>query len=197
MIIFSLVAMTGLEKCCITSAYLQWQCHSGERPVARGPLVVFFCCCCFFLFDCFFVFVFFFVVVFCCCCFFFFFFFFFCCCCCFFVCLFFVPHLFFFDWVLWLWSFLGNFIHMFNNKMKRLYEPTYDKTYKMARVPSKDSDQPGHPPNLIGVFGNRMKKAWVPSYPLSAQQRLWLDLADAQADLSLRWTHMPFMRWFT
>ena len=40
MMIFSLVAMTGLEKCCITSAYLQWLCHSGERPVARGPLVV-------------------------------------------------------------------------------------------------------------------------------------------------------------
>ena len=39
MIIFSLVAMTGLDKCCITSAYLQWRCHSGERPVARGPLV--------------------------------------------------------------------------------------------------------------------------------------------------------------
>ena len=37
--IFSLAAMTGLEKCCITSAYLQWLCHSGERPVARGPLV--------------------------------------------------------------------------------------------------------------------------------------------------------------
>ena len=37
--IFSLVAMTGLEKCCITSAYLQWLCHSGERPMARGPLV--------------------------------------------------------------------------------------------------------------------------------------------------------------
>ena len=37
--IFSLVAMTGLEKCCITSAYLQRLCHSGERPVARGPLV--------------------------------------------------------------------------------------------------------------------------------------------------------------
>ena len=40
--IFSLVAMTGLEKCCITSAYLQWLCHSGERPVARGPLVILF-----------------------------------------------------------------------------------------------------------------------------------------------------------
>ena len=36
----SLVAMTGLEECCITSAYLQWLCHSGEQPVARGPLVI-------------------------------------------------------------------------------------------------------------------------------------------------------------
>ena len=39
MMIFSLVAMTGLEKYCITSAYLQWLCHSGERPVACGPIV--------------------------------------------------------------------------------------------------------------------------------------------------------------
>ena len=42
MMIFSLVAMIGLEKCCITSAYLQWLCHSGERVVAHGPLVFFF-----------------------------------------------------------------------------------------------------------------------------------------------------------
>ena len=28
-------------------------------------------------------------------------------------------------------------------------------------VPSKDSDQPGHPPSLIRVFAVRMKKAWV------------------------------------
>ena len=33
--------MIGLEKCYITSAYLQWLCHSGERTVARGPLVIF------------------------------------------------------------------------------------------------------------------------------------------------------------
>ena len=47
--------MTGLEKCCITSAYLQWQCHSGERPVALGPLVI--CVFFFFLFFlCFFLF---------------------------------------------------------------------------------------------------------------------------------------------
>ena len=39
MMIFSLVAMIGLEKCCITSACLQWLCHSGERIVAHGPLV--------------------------------------------------------------------------------------------------------------------------------------------------------------
>ena len=41
MMIFSLVAMIGLEKCCITSACLQWLCHSGERTGARGPLVFF------------------------------------------------------------------------------------------------------------------------------------------------------------
>ena len=41
MMIFSLVVMIGLDKCCITSAYLQWLCHSGEQIVARGPLVLF------------------------------------------------------------------------------------------------------------------------------------------------------------
>ena len=40
MMIFSLVAMIGLEKCCITAAYLQWLCHSGERAVTRGALVI-------------------------------------------------------------------------------------------------------------------------------------------------------------
>ena len=48
-------------------------------------------------------------------------------------------------------------------------------------APSKDSDQPGHPPSLIRVFTVHMKKAWVLSYPLSAQR--------------LRWAHMPFC-WF-
>ena len=38
-----------------------------------------------------------------------------------------------------------------------------------------------------------MKKAWVLSYPLSAQRRLWLDWADAQTDLSLRWAHSHFV----
>ena len=59
MMIFSLVAMIGLEKCCITSACLQWLCHSGEQTVARGPLV--FICVCFLFVFCVSVFLFFFV----------------------------------------------------------------------------------------------------------------------------------------
>ena len=39
MMIVSLVEMIGLEKCCITSAYLQWLCLSGEQAVACGSLV--------------------------------------------------------------------------------------------------------------------------------------------------------------
>ena len=50
-----------------------------------------------------------------------------------------------------------------------------------------------HP--VWSAFAGRMKKAWVLSYPLSAQRRLWSDWADAHADLSLRWAHMPFC-WF-
>ena len=71
----------------------------------------------------------------------------------------------------------------------------HNKTNRMAYAPSKDSDQPAHPPRLIRAFAVRMKKAWVLSYPLSAQRRLWSDWVDAQADLSLRWAHMPFC-WF-
>ena len=48
-------------------------------------------------------------------------------------------------------------------------------------------------PSLIRVFAVRMKKAWFLSYPLSTQQRLWSDWADAQADLNLRWAHSHFV----
>ena len=53
-----------------------------------------------------------------------------------------------------------------------LCEWSHDTTNKMTRVPSEDSDQPGHPPSLIRVFAVRMKKARALSYPLSAQRRL-------------------------
>ena len=36
-----------------------------------------------------------------------------------------------------------------------IIEPPYDKTNKMECAPSEDSDQPGHPPNLIKVFAVR------------------------------------------
>ena len=49
------------------------------------------------------------------------------------------------------------------------YELRHDKTNKMCVCPAK--------------------KAWVLSYPLSAEQRLWSDWADAQADPSLCWVH--------
>ena len=33
-----------------------------------------------------------------------------------------------------------------------VFEPAHDKTSKMACAPSKDLDQPGHPPSLIRVL---------------------------------------------
>ena len=75
----------------------------------------------------------------------------------------------------------------------KICEPHHDKTNKVACAPSEDSDHPGHPPRLIRVFAASMKKAWVLSNPLSAQQRLCSDWADAQADLSLCWAHSHFV----
>ena len=61
------------------------------------------------------------------------------------------------------------------------FEPRHDKTNNVSVRPAKtNSDQPGHPPSLISVFAVRMKKSWALSYPLSAQQRLWSDWADAE-----------------
>ena len=77
-----------------------------------------------------------------------------------------------------------------------LFKPQYDKTNKMACAPSEDSDQPGHPPNLIRVFAVRMKKLWILSYKVSAQRRLWSECADVQTDLSLHWAHRSFC-WFS
>ena len=52
------------------------------------------------------------------------------------------------------------------------FEPSHDKTNKMAYAPSDDSDRHGYSPSLIRVFAVRMKKAWVLSYPLNAQRIL-------------------------
>ena len=41
-------------------------------------------------------------------------------------------------------------------------EQEHDKINKMSCVPSKSSDQPGHPPSLISAFSVCMKKPWMP-----------------------------------
>ena len=76
----------------------------------------------------------------------------------------------------------------------RKIELRHDKTNKMSMRPAKTQISLGICPDW-SVFAVRMKKAWVLSYPLSAQQRLWSDFEDAQADMSLRWAHMPLC-WF-
>ena len=86
-------------------------------------------------------------------------------------------------WHKQVFSWRGSILFLFS----WIFEPLHDKTNKMACAHSEDSDQPWHPPSLLRVFAVRMKKAWVFSYPPCAQRRLWSDLADAQADLSLRW----------
>ena len=35
--------------------------------------------------------------------------------------------------------------------VEKIYEPAHDKPYKMACVPSEDSDQSGHPPSLTSL----------------------------------------------
>ena len=46
---------------------------------------------------------------------------------------------------------------------KKHFEPPHDKTNKMTFVPSKDSDQPKHPPSLIRVFAVRSMGSLGPS----------------------------------
>ena len=72
--------------------------------------------------------------------------------------------------------------------------PPHDKTNKLA-APSEDSDQHGHSPSLIRVFTVRSVDSLRPKFSSCGQQRICSVLADAQADLSLRWAHMPFC-WF-
>ena len=68
-------------------------------------------------------------------------------------------------------------------------EPLNDKTNKMTCAPSKDADQPGHPPSLISL-----------SCPHEEALGPWLSLeradwSDTHVDLSLRWEHKSFC-WF-
>ena len=60
-------------------------------------------------------------------------------------------------------------------------------------APNEDSDQPGHPPSLIRAFAVRSMGRLGVKLSSCGQRRLWLDWADAQADLRLRWVHTHFV----
>ena len=67
-----------------------------------------------------------------------------------------------------------------------------------TRLLSHDMRKPTMSPTVTrGLRSNqpslRMKKCWDLSYSLSAQQRLWSDWVDTQADQSLRWEHTHFV----
>ena len=90
-------------------------------------------------------------------------------------------------------------VYMNRKKKKKNHQqsknkPLHDKTNKMPCAPSEDQISLGIRP-VWSVVAVRMKKAWALSYLLSAQQRLWSDWADVQADLSFRCANMPFC-WF-
>ena len=53
---------------------------------------------------------------------------------------------------------------------KKHFEPPHDKTNYMTFVPSEDSDQPGHPPNLIRVFAVRSMGSLGPSFASGGQR---------------------------
>ena len=84
------------------------------------------------------------------------------------------------------------FFFFFNQKVF-ISEPTHDKTYKMACVPSTDSDQPGNPASLIRALKGHHYYSKDPSF-LHEDSEDQSDWADAQADLSLCSVHMPFCR---
>ena len=64
----------------------------------------------------------------------------------------------------------------------------------MACEPREDSHHPRHLPSLTRVFAVHSLGSEGPKLSSCGQQRLWSDRADAQADLSLCWAHMPFCR---
>ena len=98
----------------------------------------------------------------------------------------------------------------FHNHVKWMYKVLlkvsntciWDATWQNQQnkcAPSEDPDQPRHPPSLIRVFAVRSMGSWGPKVSSCGQRRLWSDWENAQANLSLRWTHSHFigfvMRW--
>ena len=92
-------------------------------------------------------------------------------------------------------TFNEKFVARKHSKLTNLFAShlSHDMTNQQNEcAPSKDSDQPGHPPSLISLAVHPMA-SWVPKVSSCGQWRLWSDWEDAQADLSLRWMHSHFV----
>ena len=80
------------------------------------------------------------------------------------------------------------------------YKPAHDKTYNKTCVTSKDFDQPVLLLSTAGVIVHPSSDSPKAAESTGDHRRLWSDVADAQADLSLRWSHKSFVgfvvRWF-
>ena len=74
-------------------------------------------------------------------------------------------------------------------------EPPHDKTNKMTVRPAKTQISLGICP-VWPIFAVHAMGSQGPKLSSCGQRRLWSDWADAQADLSLRWVHMPFCLFF-
>ena len=89
-------------------------------------------------------------------------------------------------------------------------EQAFDKNYNKTCMTSKDSDQPVHLhrtarvliyPSFDSLEAWHMRSADCADSPemvdsICDQRRLWSDCASAQSDLSLRWSHKSYCRFF-
>ena len=73
-------------------------------------------------------------------------------------------------------------------------ELVHDKTYNRTCLTSKDLDQPVHPPSIVRVLVYPSLDGPEAVEGTCDQGRLWSDCADAQAVLSLCWSHKFYCR---
>ena len=78
---------------------------------------------------------------------------------------------------------------------KNIIEPPHDKTRKMTVRPAKTQISLGIRPVWSGSSLCAQRVALWPKLSSCGQRRFWSDWVDVQANLSLRWAHMPFC-WF-
>ena len=74
------------------------------------------------------------------------------------------------------------------------FELAHSKTYNKTCVTSKDSDRPAHPFSMARVLVYPSLDSLEAVKGTCDQRRLRSDCANAQSDLSLRWSHKSYTR---